>query len=261
MDDSTHHMSEQLVPYLDGELTGAAREMVEQQLAADKKLRDELESLKITREAVMIYGLQQKVSGIHQQMMPELKTPLKKMNPLADGSVRRIIRYSIAVAASAVLIVGSIVGYNFYKLSSGKIFASHYRSYELGTVRDADSLLVSPVEKAYREKNYQKVTGLLSKKSSSTVKETFLAGLSYVELANNWDAIAMFNKVIAQNDSVQTNLFKDDAEYYLALTHIRNKDYDFAIDLLRRIKENPKHLYHEKVTAKLIRQVKLLKWR
>lgn len=261
MDNSTHHMSEQLVQYLDGELTGANKELIEQQLAADKNLRDELESLKVTREVVMIFGLQQKVSVIHQQMMPELQTPVKKMNPIAIGSTRRIIRYSIAVAASVVLIVGSIIGYNFYNLSSGKVFASNYRSYELGTLRDADSMQVSPVEKAYREKDYQKAAGLSSKNTSNTVKETFLAGLSYVELGNNAEAIAKFNKVIAQNDSVKTNLFKDDAEYYLALTHIRNKDFDFAIDLLRSIKENPKHLYHEKVTGKLIRQIKMLKWR
>lgn len=256
MDNSTQHMSEQLVQYLDGELSGPDKLMIEQQLAADKKLNDELESLKFTREAVKLFGLQQKVSGIHQQMMQEMQTPVKKMT-----SSRRIFRYSIAVAASLVLIVGSIIGYNFYQLSSGKVFASNFRSYELGTLRDSDSAQESAVEKAYREKDYRKAAGLVSENNSNTIKETFLAGLSYVELGNNTEAIVLFKKVIAQNDSVKTNYFKDDAEYYLALTNIRNKDFDYALDLLRSIKENPNHLYHEKVTGKLIRQVKMLKWR
>ena len=192
---------------------------------------------------------------------PDSEPAGKKMNPIAIGPTRRIIRYSIAGATCVVLIVSCIIVYNFYKLSSGKIFASHYRFYELARLPVADSTPVSPVEKAYRENDYQKAAGLFSKNSSGTVKETFLAGLSYVELGNNWEAIAKFNKVIEYNDSVKTNLFKDDAEYYLALTHIRNKDYDFAIDMLRSIKENPGHLYHSMVTGKLIRQVKMLKWR
>jgi predicted negative regulator of RcsB-dependent stress response len=256
MDNSTHNMSEKLVQYLDGELTGAEKESIEQQLAADKNLQEELESLKATREAVKIFGLQQKVSGIHQQMMQEMQSPVKKIS-----STRRIIRYGIAVAASVVLIVGCIIGYNFYTLSSNKVFASNYHSYELSTVRSDDTAQISPVEKAYREKDYKKTVELISQQSSLTVKETFLAGMSYMELNNSTKAIDEFKKVIAGNENAKSNLFKDEAEYYLALTYISNKDYDFALDILRTIKENPEHLYHEKVTTKLIRQIKMLKWR
>jgi tetratricopeptide (TPR) repeat protein len=256
MDNSTHHMSENLVQYLDGDLTGPEIEKMELLLAADKNLKDDLESLKVTRQAVLIFGLQQKVSGIHGQMMQEMGTPVRKMS-----SARRIIRNSFAVAASVVLIAGIVLGYNFYNLSSHKVFASNYHSYELNTLRDADSLQLSPVEIAYREKDYLKVTGLYSSSSSNPVKETFLAGMSDVELGNNARAIEKFKKVIADNEPDKTNLFKDEAEYYLALTYLRNEDYDFAIDVLRKIKENPGHLYHEKVTGKLIRQVKMLKWR
>ncbi len=256
MDNSTHNMSEKLVQYLDGEMQGAEKISFEQELAADKKLQDELDSLKATREAIKLYGLQQKVSGIHQQMMQEMQTPVKKMSP-----TRRIIRYSIAAAASVILIVGGIIAYNFYNLSSGKVFASNYHSYELSTLRDGDTLQFSAVEKAYREKDYKKAVELISHQSSIPVKETFLAGMSYMELGNNARAIEELKKVIIRNETDKTNLFKDEAEYYLALTYIRNRDYDFALDLLRRIKENPGHLYHEKVTGKLIRQVKMLKWR
>jgi tetratricopeptide (TPR) repeat protein len=256
MDNSTYNMSEKLVQYLDGELTGSEKESIQQQLAADKNLQQELESLIATREAIKLYGLQQKVSGIHQQMMQEMQTPVKKMS-----STRRILRYSIAAAASVVLIVGGIVGYNFYNLSSNKVFASNYHSYELSTVRDGDSTQVSPVEKAYREKDYKKTVDLISQQSLLTVKETFLAGMSYMELDNGAKAIDEFKKVIARNENAKSNLFKDEAEYYLALTYIRNRDYDFALDMLRNIKENPGHLYHEKVTGKLVRQVKMLKWR
>lgn len=176
-------------------------------------------------------------------------------------AARRIIRYSIAVAAAVVLIVAGIIGYNFYNLSSNKVFVSNYQSYALNTVRDGDSTQVSPVEKAYLEKDYKRTVELISQQRSFSVKETFLAGMSYMELDNSAKAIEELKKVIAENENVKSNLFKDEAEYYLALTYIRNKDYDFALDMLKSIKENSRHLYNEKVTSKLIRQVKMLKWR
>jgi tetratricopeptide (TPR) repeat protein len=250
MDNSTQNMSEKLVQYLDGELTGAEIESLEKQLATDKNLNEELESLKATREAVKIFGLQQKVAGIHTQMMKEMQAPVRKMSP-----ARRIIRYSIAVAASVVLILGSIIGYNFYNLSSSKVFSSNYHSYELSTLRDSDTQQVSPVEKAYRDKDFKKAVELFDGHSS------VLAGMSYMELGDNAKAIDEFKNVIAENEKNKTTLFNDEAEYYLALTYIRNKDYDFALVLLRSIKENPDHLYHKNVSGKLMRQVKMLKWR
>ncbi len=256
MDNSTHDMSEKLVQYLDGEMQGAEKISFEQELSADKKLQDDLDSLKATREAIKLYGLQQKVSGIHQQMMQEMELPVRKMS-----STRRIIRYSIAAAASVILIVGGIFGYNFYSLSSGKVFSSNYHSYELNTLRDGDTLQFSPVEKAYREKDYKKVVELQALYNSTPVKETFLAAMSYVELGNSTKAIEEFKKLIAENETANTDLFKDEAEYYLALAYISNKDYDFALELLRKIRDDPNHLYHDKITGKLIRQVKMLKWR
>jgi hypothetical protein len=255
MDNSTNNISEKLVQYLDNELTGSEKESLEQQIAVDNKLKEELENLKATREAVKIFGLQERVAGVHQHMMKELSAPVKKIS-----SARRIIRFSVAIAASVVLIAGSIIAYNFYNLSSGKIFASNYQPYELSTVRDIDSIQISPVEKAYREKKYSEVTGIIYDRPF-TVKESFLRGISYIELKDNTKAIEELKKVIAENEKANSNLFKDEAEYYLALTYIRNKDYDFALDLLRSIQGDPGHIYHKKITGKMIRQVRMLKWR
>lgn len=256
MDNSTHNMSEKLLQYLDGELTTSEIEAFEKELVSDKKLNQEFEELKAAREAVKMYGLHQKVAGIHTQMMKEMKSPVILMNP-----ARRIIRYSIAVAASVVLIVAGIIGYNFYNLSSDKVFASNFHSYDLATYRDADTLQVSSVEVAYRNKDYKKAVEVYSESDSKSVKEIFLAAMSYLELDNSSKAIDEFKKVIEGNITGKNELFKDEAEYYLALTYIRNRDYDFALDQLRSIKENPGHFYHKRVTRKLMRQVKMLKWR
>ena len=255
MDNSTPNMSEILLQYLDDQLTGVEKENLERQLAADPALQAELESLKATREAVRLYGLQQKVSGIHQQMMEEMQTPVRRIS-----SRKKIVRYSIAVAASVILIVAGIIGYNFYSLSPNKVFASNYRSYELTITRDGGNEL-SPAEKAYNEKNYREVLRIHNAGEDKTAKGEFLCGAASLELENNSMAIKCFNEVLDINKQSTTVILQDETEYYLALSYLRNKDYDLALELLRKIKDNPAHLYQEKVTGKLIRQVKMLKRR
>jgi tetratricopeptide (TPR) repeat protein len=255
MDNSTPDMSEKLVLYLDGELSGSEKNTLEQQLAADKTLQGELESLQSTREAVKFYGLKQKVASIHGQMMEELQAPVKEIS-----SVRRMVRYSVAIAASLLLLVGGYWAYNFFTLSPDKVFASNYRSYELVTVRDGGNNETS-AEKAYKEKNYKEVIRIHDAGEDHTPKGEFLCGVSALELGDNSKAITCFKEVLDTNKQSLKALLTDETEYYLSLGYIRNKDYDFAIGLLNKIQNDPNHIYNEKVSNKLIRQVKMLKWR
>ena len=255
MDNSTPGMSEKLVQYLDGELTGTEKESLVRQLATDKALQDELESLKSTSEAVKLYGLQKKVSGIHQQMMEELQPPVREIK-----SSKKIIRYSIAVAASLVLIIGSYMAYNFYSLSADKVFASNYQTYQLVTVRDGNTI-ESPAEKAYRENNYAEVIRIHDAGEDHTPKGEFLCGAAALELKENDKAIKCFKEVLDADRQTGQSVLKDEAEYYLSLTYIRNKDYESALVLMNTIQGNPNHLYNERISSKLIRQVRMLKKR
>ncbi len=255
MDNSTPNMSEKLVQYLDGELTGVEKENLERQLATDPSLKAELDSLKTTKEAVKLYGLQQKVSAIHQQMMGEMQAPVRKIS-----SRKKIVRYSIAVAACALLVVAGITLFGSRTVSADKVFASNYHSYELSITRDAGKEL-TPAEKAYSEKNYREVLRIHDAGEDKTAKGEFLCGAASLELENNSMAIKCFNEVLDINKQSASLMLQDETEYYLALSYLRNKDYDLALDLMRKIKDNPDHLYQEKVTGKLIRQVKMLKRR
>lgn len=254
MNNSTHNTSELLVQYLDGELTGSEKDNLEKQLQADASLKAELESLQLAREAVRSYGLKEQVAGVHRQMMDELQTPVVKIN-----STRRIFRFTMAVAASVLLVFLSITAYNFFTLSPNKLFADNYHSFELSTVRDGNTT-ETLIEKAYKEKNYNEVVSLGSK-INGIEEVSFLTAMSYLELNNNAKAIESFKEALVLNPGVKPSLWKDESEYYLALTYIRNKDYDLALDLLNKIQVDPIHLYHNKITNKLIRKVKMLKWR
>lgn len=253
MDNATPYSPEVLVQYLDGELQGADKAKLEEILSSNAQLQEQLEDLQATREAVRVYGMQQQVSAIHQQMMEEMAPPVRSISP-----VRRILRYSVAAAASIVLIAGIFFAYTFYNLSANRIFNNNYKNFELNDLRGSGTAQTE-IETAYRANDYKKVTQLAA--GSTEAEAQFLAGNAWVQMDNFPKAIEAFNKVIALEQPGSKTTWKDQAEYDLALAYIRNRDYDQSLELLHKIQNDPAHLYHDQVSNALIRQVKLLKWR
>ena len=176
------------------------------------------------------------------------------------SKARRIVRYTVAVAASIMLIFVCIVGFNFYRLSPGRLFAENYTPYELTTPPDGNDSVESKIEKAYREKNYAEVIKL-NANSVLSVKDIFLTAISFLETDDPSRAISNFQVVIADVKDDKGSVLKDATEYYLALAYLKNNDYDQAIELMNTIHDNSSHLYTKKFSLKYIRRVKRLKWR
>ena len=177
----------------------------------------------------------------------------KKIN-----KIRRIIRYSVAVAASLLLIFVCIEAYNFYSLSPDKLFDEKYTAYYLTTPDDTTE---SRIEKAYKKKKYSEVINL-NRNSVLSLKDVFLTGVSYLEKVDLSRAISNFQVVIADmKDDDKNSALKEAAEYYLALAYLKNNDYDQAIELMNTIHDNSSHLYKAKFSRKYINKVKRLKWK
>ena len=176
------------------------------------------------------------------------------------NKVRRIVRYSVTVAASVLLIIVCIVGYNFYRLSSDRLFAENYSTYELTITRGEDDSTGSKIEKAYREKKYPEVIKL-NANSVLSVKDIFLTAMSFLETNDPSRAISNFQIVIADVKDDKNSELKDATEYYLALAYLKNNDYDQAIELMNTIHDNPSHQYKNKFSRTYINKVKRLKWR
>ncbi len=256
MNNSTPSLSELLVQYLDGVLAGDAKASVEQLLATDPAVKSEYDSLLASRAAIRYYGLKEKVKELHGQMMSEVYAEKFKA-----ATIKRILRYSMAAAAGVVLFLAVWIGYIFFTLSPAKVFSSNYLTYELSNFRDGDGSEPGAAEKAFAEKNYKEVLRIHDTGEDPAIQTTFLCGLAALETGDDGKAIKCFNEVIAVNNKTGKTILNDESEFYLALSYIRNKDYDFALPLLKKINNDPDHKYNKAVSSGLIRKVKLLKWR
>jgi hypothetical protein len=252
MDNSTSNENNFLVRYLDNELSPGEREEMEKRIAADESLRRELEDLRIAREALVQYGLRARVADIHGSMMKELKVPVRRMS-----TTRRAVRYGMSIAAGVILLVGAFMAYNFFTLSADGFYLSHYRAYEVGTTRSAGA--DENIQNAYRDKKYNEVIGIYRTRDSSSTTG-FLAAMSFLQVNDIQSAIGVLER-LSSGTGEENKQFMEEAEFYLALAYVKNRDFDLALPLLEKIHDQPTHLYHEKVSSKMVRKVKMLKWR
>ncbi|MBL7732128.1 MAG: hypothetical protein JNM88_13185 [Chitinophagaceae bacterium] len=258
MDNSLHEMDDKLVQYLDGELAGTEKQSLEQQLAADQTLRQQFDSLLLTREAIRYYGLKEKVAGIHEEIMQEKSE--RQIAPVRQiSSSRRLLRYVAGVAAALILVAGSYMAYTYATLSSQKVYSANYQTYELSTLRD-NVTAMTPAAEAYRKGDYASVITIHDTAANVSIADEFLCGAAALESGNDSLATRCFKEVLELNKQSNRPVMNDEAEYYLALTHIHAKQYSEALAMLKKIKADPQHIYHEKISGKLMRQVKMLNW-
>ncbi|RYF82636.1 MAG: hypothetical protein EON98_11140, partial [Chitinophagaceae bacterium] len=99
--DDLRHNENLLIRYLDGELPAEEKAMLEQRLQTDAALQQQLETLRVSIQAIRQYGAAQQVHHVHAEMMAELKGAKQ------GGKVRtmnRSVRYALAIAASVLVV-------------------------------------------------------------------------------------------------------------------------------------------------------------
>jgi tetratricopeptide (TPR) repeat protein len=245
-----------LVQYLDNELSTEEKLQLENQLKNNTAMQQELENLALSKDAVRTFGLKQKVAAIHKEMMNEMTSTQKISSP---GLVKKMVRISMKIAASLLLVMLGLGVYQYATVSPDKLFAENYQTYALSVSRGAGA--TDAMEKAYQQKDYGAVIKQFDILTNAGQKENFLAGQAYLATSKYAKAVECFNTILSLNTSTRTTTFNDDAEYYLALSYLKDKNFKSAYPLFTSIHNNTNHLYNDKVNNSVMRQLKLLSWK
>ncbi len=249
--------SDILVQYLDNELSLEDKTNLENQLKHDTVMQQELQNLFLAKAAIKTYGLKKQVGIIHTEMMNEMV--VEKSSPSQKGIVRRIASISMKVAAAVFIVMLGLGVYQYATITPDKLFASNYNPYTLSVNRGA--IETNVVEKLFQEKNYTAVITQFETLKEASTKENFLAGVAYMEANNYKNAITVFNKVLSTNTLNNTSIFNDDAQYFLALSYLKNNEVALATPIFEAIHNNANHLYNDKVSNAFMRNLKLINWK
>jgi tetratricopeptide (TPR) repeat protein len=253
--DNNSNYTEKLIRYLDGELTEAENEALRIELQNNTGMQQEMDNLILAKAAIKNYGLVQKLNGIHETMMQEMN--LHKHTTKAV--VRSLPKMMMRIAASIVTLLGLFGLYQYLTVSPGNLYNHQYTAYQVATMRGTTA--ASALEKAYSEKKYDAVIALYTQTANPTGNEQFLAAQAYLTKADYNIAIVIFNAIIEKNKTAKTVTLNDDAEYYLALSYLKNKEPAKALSFLKKIHDDKNHLYHDKISSWYLAKVKLLNWK
>jgi len=253
--DNNNTYNEKLVRYLDGELSEAESEALRTELESNTGMQDELDNLILAKDAIKNYGLAQKVNGIHQTMMQEISAGTTITKPV----VRSLPKVMMRIAAAIIILVGLFGLYQYFTISSSGLYNDQYTAYQTATMRGTAT--ASALEKAYSEKKYDTVIALYTQTLNPTANEQFLAAQAYITKANYDKAIILFNAIIEKNKADHTAILNDDAEYYMALSYLKDNQPAKALPLFKKIHEDKDHLYHNKISSWYLTKLKLLYWK
>lgn len=167
-----------------------------------------------------------------------------------------VARVLLAVLGGVMLVLLIVTGYRFYHLSPQSLYRQAYVDYKMSHEGDY-TLGATRVEMAYRAGMYDSVIRESKKMQGFTDQDYLLIGLAHMQKGDFAAAIEPLRLVNLWNESD----YKEEGEYYLALAYLRNKDYDKSLELMQRIRRNPDHTFHDQITDKLVRNVRILKWR
>jgi tetratricopeptide (TPR) repeat protein len=249
--------SDILVQYLDNELSSEDKTNLENQLKHDAVMQQELENLALAKSAIKTYGLKKHVAIIHTEMMHEMV--VEKTSAAQQGIVRKMISISMKIAAAVFIVIIGLGIYQYSTVTPDKLFVSNYKPYTLTVNRGA--IETDKIENAFQEQNYAAVITQFETLRKASSKENFLAGIAYMETNNYKNAIAAFNNVLSKNTLEKTSIFNDDAEYFLALSYLKNNNIKLATPIFEAIHTNTNHLYNDKVNNTFIRGLKILNWK
>ncbi|MBZ5857663.1 tetratricopeptide repeat protein [Flavihumibacter profundi] len=245
--------SELLMQYLDGDLEGQPLEALKIRLESDNSLKEEYQQLLLARDAVKLYGLKEKVSGIHAEMMRELK-PQKAQQ---GGSIISMFRPVMRIAAVLLLLIGAATIYQFLQVSSLAVFEKNFQPYTIPETRGAPA--ASPLADAFKNGQTGKVIGLFKQLPQASAEDCFYTGNAYLQEGKPEEAISLFLLVQQKNAINQARIFSDDTEYYLAMAYLNKGQIDQAVPLFEKIHNHKDHLYHDKVNDWFMWRLWLLK--
>lgn len=240
-----------LIQYLDGTLTTEDTKKLIDRLKQDEDLKKELDQLSIAVQAVKKYGLKEKISGIHAEMMSKRDSAPKTKVRTLYFDFRNILK----IAASLLLILVGYGVFTYLQVSPENLISPDVQAYSFRTTRNAEA---SEIKDMYEKKEYKNVLDLIEQKTSNHSEDNFIKANSYFALHDYSASAEYFENILKQRSTAK---FLDESEYYLALCYIKLNKPAEALHLLSLIKADTNHKYHQKVNTTFMWKVKLLKFK
>lgn len=260
-DNFTPDIIEQLIRYLDGELSPEAAASTEKLLKEDAAVKERFDNLVVARNAIKALGLRQKLKALHQQFYPEVSAAqpaenetAKVIKPSFGNSAKIILR----IAAVFIFAVAGYAVYEYSTTSNDSVYADNFIKYQLPVSRGEGQAQQS-IDSLFSANNFSGVIEVFKPIAIKKQKDYFLAALASLETGNSQSAIDDLKSVQQLNSTSTEKYFEQETDYYLTLAYIKAGNIDEAEKQLNIIKANKQHMFYQKANEISSTKLRILK--
>ena len=228
-----------LINYLDRTLEEKEMREMEALINSDMETRKQFQFLKLAVDAV-------EYSAIYDQVAL-VKENFREIQPVevlqtTNRNTARVFRLSKAVriAAAVLIIVMGVGSYKFFTVNATHVYEQAFIAYTLPTTRGQAGS--TDIDQVFRHQNWAGVIATVNRLSLQDNKALFLSGFAHLQLKQYADAEQLFKKVLANNTQTNDDLYRDEAQFYLALSEL-GSNTSGAVQLFQQIQADNGHKY------------------
>ena len=225
--------------YFNNTLSESERLKIEEKMKTDQAFAQEVALYQNIEGGLRLKGnkaLKAQLNEIHNRVIPEAAKP--KVCQLSTGSW-------LAIAASIALLI--LAGYFLLgpaSNTSDNLFAAHYERFEWDAeTRSTQTDELQQLTQLYNSQNTREFLQAAENGQWSPAQNPQLAlalGSSYLEEGQYEKAVQYFETASANT------LFQSEAQWYLALTYLKQEKTSEATELLQALKEGSSDYYANK---------------
>jgi tetratricopeptide (TPR) repeat protein len=232
-----------LIDHLDKTLGGDELSAIEQLIRNDESVANEWQWLQFTAANIREAGLYDQVTAVRNQYTADKGKVSEERTK--GGIVRTMSQRMMRVAAVLLFVCISATLYKYISVNDSGVYNKYYSSYDLPTSRSGGNQEL--LDNAYRNNKWAEVITLVNRVKDKSSKHFFLAGIANLELKQYPKAIQSFESVMTKNSASDDDYFGEEAEYYLAMSYLANKEANKALPIIEKIKKDKSHLFNETV--------------
>lgn len=214
--------------YLQGEMTDEEKNLFENQLKEDQEMASEFETFKEVQSHLKNKFEFEEERAIFKENLKQIADKNFDRKPKVIG----LKPWYLAIAASVAVLFGLF----FFNYNQNPVF-SDYNNPEHATFTErstADETL-KMAETAYNKRRYNKAIPLFETilEKNKTAEIQFFYGVSLLEESHYKKAETVFNELKEGNSA-----YKEKSKWYLALSKLKQKDYESCKAILQTISED-----------------------
>jgi len=247
---------EQIDDYIMGRFDEKNKSKFELAMSSDAGLMARLKERKefiLGIEAYHETAFKDKLKNIHKTAFGE--TTIANKPGTAPAKQRSLMPWIAAVASIAALLIFVFMCFNDSAMTPEKLYAANFEHYELSLIqRDETNTELLRLDDLYSQRNYKEALPIFESMIKATENASQLQlglGISKMELGQTTEALLHFKSILDSGDL----LYKDQANWYSALAHIKNNDLEKAQVFLQQLTAD-QNADHYDEAEQLLRQLK-----